>query len=347
MSAESAEWLNTYQLIGYTDALYGRGNAWHDNKALRVQLGIEENHYGHAIPVEDVLRRLFDWKALEADVVIRATDEYGTVIEAVDHNRKAIVRSDDPSTIFNVFKSGYQIHQYEQWLLKDVGNLLDDSLNIGTAGLLRRGGKAYVTLELPETIKTPSGFNVRPHLLACTSHDGTLSTTYQLVTTVVVCDNTLAGALGEQTPQVKVRHSKHSIGRLQTVRDALSLVHEYTDDLTLELERLSSQVVTDNEFQAIIDHLVPVDLTVDARPQVQARAQNKQELIRHIYKADPRVSAWTGTSLGVLQAFNTYNHWFAGDDANRSERNKLNGITGKAEANDRVVLDAIKNLVFA
>ena len=95
MSAESAEWLNTYQLIGYTDALYGRGNAWHDNKALRVQLGIEENHYAHAIPVDDVLRRLFNWKALEADVVIRATDEHGTIIEAVDHNRKAIVRSDD------------------------------------------------------------------------------------------------------------------------------------------------------------------------------------------------------------------------------------------------------------
>jgi len=347
MSQETSEWLNTYQLIGYTDPIYGRGNAWHDNKALRAKLGIEDNHYAGAIPVGDVLRRLYNWKAVEAEIVIRAKDDQGRTIEAIDPDRKAIVRSDDPSTIFNVFKSGYQIHQYEQWLIKDVANLVDDDLNIGTAGLLRRGGKSYVTLELPETIKTPSGFDIRPHLLACTSHDGTLSTTYQLVTTIVVCDNTLAGALGEKTPQVKVRHSKHSIGRLQTVREALSLVHEYTDDLTIELERLALQQVTDNEFQAIIDHLVPVDLSVDARPQVQARAQNKQELIRNIYKTDTRVSAWTGTSLGVLQAFNTYNHWFAGSDTNRDERNKLNGITGKAEANDRAVLDAIKNLVFA
>jgi phage/plasmid-like protein (TIGR03299 family) len=347
MSAETSEWLNTYQLIGYTDPSYGRGNAWHDNKALRTQLGIEDNHYSHAIPVEDVLRRLYNWKAVEAEIVIRAKDDSGRIIESVDQDRKAIVRSDDPSTVFNVFKSGYQIHQYEQWLLKDVGNLLDDDLNIGTAGLLRRGGKSYVTLELPETIKTPSGFDIRPHLLACTSHDGTLSTTYQLVTTIVVCDNTLAGALGEQTPQVKVRHSKHSIGRLQTVREALSLVHEYTDDLTIELERLAVQQVTDNEFQAIIDHLVPVTLGEEVRPQVQARAQNKQELIRSIYKTDKRVSAWAGTSLGVLQAFNTYNHWFAGSDKNRDERNKLNTVTGKSEANDRVVLDAIKNLVFA
>lgn len=348
MSAETTEWLNTFQLIGFTDPQYGRGTAWHLDEALQKRLGLERNHYADAIPVDDVLRRLFYWKAIEADIVIRAKDENGNTIESIDPTRKAIVRSDDPSTVFNVFKSGYTIHQYENWLLSNVANLVDDSdLSIGTAGLLRRGGKAYVTIELPETVKTPSGFAIRPHLLACTSHDGTLSTTYQLVSTIVVCDNTLAGALGEKTPTHKVRHSKHSIGRLQTVRDALTLVHEYTDDLTLELERLSSQAVTDNEFQAIVEHLIPVDLSAEARPQVTARAQNKQELLRHIYKTDERVTPWTGTALGVYQAFNTYAHWFAGSDKNRAERNALNGIYGKTEAHDQQVLKTIKELVFA
>ena len=348
MSKETTQYLNTYQLIGCTDPIYGRGNAWHNNPALRAQLGLEDNHYPHGIPVEDVLRRLFNWNAVEAEVLIRAINNEGKMIEVVDNTRKAIVRDDDPSTVFGVFKTNYQIHQFKQFTIDNVANLIDDAnLVIGTAGLLRNGGKAYVTIELPETIKTPSGFDIRPHLLACTSHDGTLSTTYQLVSTIVVCDNTLAGALGEKTQQVKVRHSKHSIGKLQTVRDALQLVHEYSDELMLELERLSTQKVTDNEFQAIVDHIIPVDLSTGARPQSQARAQNKQELIRHIYKNDERVSPWTGTSLGVYQAFNTYNHWFAGSDANRSERNKLNGIVGKTEDSDRLVLNTIKQLVFA
>jgi phage/plasmid-like protein (TIGR03299 family) len=344
MSTETFEWLNTQILVGFTDPTYGRGNAWHYREDLQ---GAEPNHYLGSIPVDDVLRRLFHWEAIEAPVFIGKPQSDGTFDYIIDPERKAIIRSDD-NTVFSVFKSGYQVHQYKKWLIDTVANLIDDSnLAIGTAGLLRQGGKAFVTVELPDTVKTPSGFDIRPHLLACTSHDGTLSSTFQLVSTVVVCDNTLAGALGEKTPTHKVRHSKHSIGRLQTVRDALQIVHEFTDDLVLELERLSSINVTDNEFQAIVERLVPVSVDLDARPQVKARAQNKQELIRHIYKSDPMASPWSGTALGVLQAWNTFQHHHAGSDATRVERNMLNGIVGKTEASDRLVLDAIKDLVTA
>lgn len=343
MSAETYEWLNTQIKVGFTDPQYGRGNAWHYRADLQ---GDKPNHYPHAIPVDDVLNDLFYWDAIEAPVFVGIDNGDGGLEYIQDLSRKAIVRSDDRA-VFGVFKHSYSAHQYREWLVRDVANLVDDSIAIGTAGLLKGGAKAFVTIELPESIEVSStGFAVRPHILACTSHDGTLSTTYQLVSTIVVCDNTLAGALGENTPQHKIRHSKHSIGKLQTVRDALTLVHSYTDDLTLELERLSQQVVTDNEFQAIIEHLVPpVDL--DVRPQVKARVENKQELLRHLYKSDPRVTPWAGTALGVLQTWNTYQHHFAGGDATRVERNMLNGLNGKAETNDRQVLSIIKDVVFS
>jgi phage/plasmid-like protein (TIGR03299 family) len=344
MSAETAEWLNTQVLVGFTDPQYGRGNAWHYRADLQ---GEESNHYLNAIPVDDVLRRLYNWEAIEAPVYV-GIPNLGGMEYILDPERKAIVR-DDTKEVFSVFKSGYQIHSYRQWLIKDVANLLDDdTIAIGTAGLLRGGAKSFVTIELPESVEvSTTGFSVRPHILACTSHDGTLSTTYQLVSTIVVCDNTLAGALGENTPQHKIRHSKHSIGKLQTVRDALTLVHTFTDDLTLELERLAQQSVTDNEFQAIIEHLVPLSQDIDVRPQVKARAENKQELLRHLYKSDPRVAPWSGTALGVLQAWNTYQHHYVGNDKSRVERNMLNGITGKTEGQDRQVLSLIDDLVFA
>lgn len=341
MSAETSEWLNTNILVGFSEQ---RGNAWHYKESAQ---GEEANHYTGAIPVDDVLRRLFNWEAVEAPVFVGMPNTAIGMRYIKDEARKAIVRSDD-GTVFNVFKSSYQVHQYKKWLLDTVANLVDDNdLAIGGAGLLRKGGKAYVQVELPETIKTPSGFDIRPHLLACTSHDGTLSSTFQLVSTVVVCDNTLAGALGEKTAKHKVRHSKHSIGKLQTVRDALGLIHEYTDDIMLELERLSTQQVTDNEFTAIVERLVPMSTDLTVRPQVKARAENKQELLRHLYKNDPMVAPWKGTALGVLQCWNTYQHHFAGADDSRVERNMLNGITGKTGEQDRVVLDAIKQLVFA
>lgn len=343
MSAETMSWLNRNICVGFTDPIYGRGNAWHYRADLQ---GDEPNHYPHAIPLEDVLRRLFYWKALEADIVVRATDEDGFVSEYVDASRKAIVRSDDTSTVFGVFKSGYQPHQYQEWLLNNVANIIDDSdLSIGGAGLLRNGGKAYVQVEMPETIKTPMGFDIRPHLLACTSHDGTLATTYQLVSTVVVCDNTLAGALGESTPQHKVRHSKHSIGKLQSVRDALNIVHEYSDNLMAELERLAQQSVTDQQFQRIIEKLAPISLDLDVRPQVKARAENKQELLRHLYQHDPMVAPWKGTALGVLQMWNTFNHHHTGKDETRAERNMLNGIVGKTADNDRLAIDIMHSVL--
>ena len=55
MSAETFESLNKNILVGFTDPQYGRGNAWHYRADLQ---GDEPNHYPHAIPVDDVLRRL-------------------------------------------------------------------------------------------------------------------------------------------------------------------------------------------------------------------------------------------------------------------------------------------------
>ena len=57
MSRETAQWLNTYTLVGFTDQ---RGHAWHYRMDLQ---GVETNHYSAAIPVDDVLRRLFNWRA--------------------------------------------------------------------------------------------------------------------------------------------------------------------------------------------------------------------------------------------------------------------------------------------
>lgn len=340
MSKETFEWLNTQVLVGFTAE---RGNAWHYRQDKQ---GDEPNHYNGAIPLNDVLRRLFHWHVLESDIIIRTKDDEGNVTEFVDPERKALVRSDDPSTVFSIFKNGYTVHQYRKWLIDTVSLLIDDSdLAIGTAGLLNRGAKAFVTVELPETVKTPMGFDIRPHLLACTSHDGTLATTFQLVSTVVVCDNTLAGALGENTPHHKIRHSKHSVGKLQTVREALHIVHEYTDELTAELERLATQHVTDNEFQRIVERLVPATQDIDLKPRVKSRTENKRDLLRHLYTNDPMVAPWKGTALGAFQAWSTYQHHHAGSDKTRVSRNMLAGLTGKVEAHDQFALTTIKEVV--
>ena len=179
MSQETAGWLNTMTLITFTDQ---RGHAWHYRASKQ---GAESNHYPGPIPVEDVRRRLFNWRVAEGDVTSSAAvmDADGVqTFEVRDLTRKALLRppgafgADDQGAILGVFKSGYQGHDYEEWLLGQVAAILGDDLAIGSAGLLKGGAVAWVSVEVPESITTPEGVQFRPHLLATTSFDGSLST---------------------------------------------------------------------------------------------------------------------------------------------------------------------------
>jgi len=174
MSKESISWLNTNTLIGCTDK---RGTAWH----WRAQeQGERSNHYPGAIPVADVQDRLFGWQAesrrlaveLPAAVVDATHWESGWPRRwAVLPDRQAICRSDD-HTVLGIFGPGYTRHQYREWLLTTVADLLDDDLVISSAGLLRGGAMAWVEVSMPETITTPEGVAFRPNLLATRHRHG-------------------------------------------------------------------------------------------------------------------------------------------------------------------------------
>lgn len=106
MSQETMLWLNTMTLIGFTDK---RGNAWHYRENDQ---GSESNHYPGVIPVDNVLRRLFSFEVVERPIYFYnpGTDEFVQI-----DDRKAMV-TDDSSDVLGVFKSGYQGHQYSEWL---------------------------------------------------------------------------------------------------------------------------------------------------------------------------------------------------------------------------------------
>jgi len=340
MGMETFEWYNTQILVGYTD---NRGHAWHYKKELQ---GDEPNHYAGAIPVEDVRRRLFSWSAVESPVFVRVEataddfndiDETGKMWKYVKaENRKAVLHGGD-NTVFNIFKDGYSIHQYDAWLVDNLSNILDDSINIGSAGLLKSGGVAWVSLEMPESIEVIEGFQVRPNLLATTSHNGTLATTYKQVATFVVCDNTHAMAMSEDTQSFKARHSKYSSFKIQSARDALGIVHKMTDDIIAEVTKLSEWKVSDAQFDKVLDTLAPLPTDEDAKTAL-TRAQDKRAMLTGLYRNDERVAPWKGTALGVLQAFNTYNHHEAGADKTRVERNMLNALNGTTNTADKRVL---------
>jgi phage/plasmid-like protein (TIGR03299 family) len=336
MSKETATWLNQNTLIGFTDK---RGHAWHYRAN---EQGAEPNHYPGAVPVADVKRRLFAWEAVEGTLAATVLSADGVLV-VQDPERKAIVRP-DTGVILGVFKDGYTIHQYQEWLLETVAQLLDDELSIGSAGLLKGGGVAWVSVEVPDTITTPEGVTFRPNLLAATSHDGSLSTTFQRVVTNTVCDNTMSAALSEGGPRLKVKHSRYSRIRLQGARDALALVHTVAEDFAAQVAQLSAVKVSERQFATFLDGLIP--LASDASQRSRTMAENKRESYMRLWSHDSRVAPWRGTAYGVLQAVNTHEHHegiVRGMD--RAERNMLRAATGGIDALDRGTVERIMAVV--
>lgn len=333
MSKETMPDLNTQTLIGNTDH---RGHAWHYREKLQ---GAESNHYPLAIPVDDVRRRLFGWKVVEGDAKSTGTLITADGVETftvTDPDRKAMLRPpralnpEDPGAIMGFFKSGYQGHDYETWLLTQVASILDDELGISSAGILAKGAQAWVEVSVPESITTPEGVIFRPNLLATTSFDGSLATTYKRSINDTVCDNTRAMVLGGEGEVFRVKHSRYSDLKLTEARNALALVHTIADDFAAEVAQLCATKVSDGDWTKFLDEIAPLAIDGEAKTgRGLTIATNKRDVMNRLWNHDERVAPWRGTAHGVLQAVNTWAHHeqsIKGDD--RSGRNMAMTVTG-------------------
>lgn len=335
MSQENSIWLNTMTLIGF---VLKRGKAWHYRAESQ---GDESNHYDGAIPVEDVGRRLFNFEVEERDVYVSmgGNNADGSTPTRRVPDRKAMVALDN-GDVLGIFKGGYKGHLYQEWLIDHISELLDDGLSIGSAGLLKTRAQAWVQVEMPDNITTPEGVVFRPTLLAATSFDGSISTTYGRKVTNVVCDNTMSAALSEAGQQLKIKHTRNSALRIADAREALAIVHTMADDFAAEVAQLTAQKISSNAFQRVLDQVIP---RPDDEGRGQSIADRKRGEIVNLYANDDRCAPWAGTAYGVLQTFNTWQHHVATvkGEKTRAQRNYERAITNVGENFDRQILQAV------
>jgi phage/plasmid-like protein (TIGR03299 family) len=312
-------------LIGFTECR--RPFAWGGRASL----------YPGPVPIEDVSERLFNWEAVSCPSYV----EIGGAMKS-DPAWRVILRSDTEATLGHV-KKGYKIHQYPEWLVSNVEQLLDDDLEVGSAGLLRDGAMAWVSVEVPENIRTPEGVEFRPHLLAAAAHDTSLATTYKRAITLITCENKLSAALREDGQHVKVRHRKNSLGKLAEVREALGIVYETAEVFAAQVARLCAVKVTPTQWDALLDRFAPVKAEDGKRPT--PAAVRKRETLQLMWTSDERVAPWQGTAFGAFQAVNTYQLHEARMHSDRQERNWIKTVGGDRERADAVTLKHISGVL--
>lgn len=327
MSSETLGWLNKHVLIGFTDQ---RGKAWH---WMASEQGEESNHYPGAIPPEKVLERLFNFDAVKVPIeytVPERMDLTGVTpakaMTAVEHT--AVING-NTGHLFGVFGKDYEPHQYGDVLITNLRENLgvgigDGGLQIGSAGLLHNGGRAWVSLEA-ENVKTAEGVEFRPHLLAFTSHDGSLSSGFKFVNTLVVCDNTLTAALSEVGTSFKVKHTKNSQPRLRKAGDALGILAAKTEQFEKDIKRLCEIEVTDKMWSDFLQAHVP---TEGKDKRGLTLAENKRGTLTRLWSSDERVEPWKGTAFGVFQAMNTFHTHEATTRGATSQERKWDNVLG-------------------
>lgn len=355
MSDETMEWLQQYTMLGnikskeryasnnwmILDQQTGEYKAWWDN-------GTFTNKYDGPIPVEEVERVLFNWKPVEAESWYRVlcdadvadgTDGRGRSFRWVaDLEHKGILHPDTDHVYGNFGTTSYTVHDYNKWLVENVHELLKGKAGIDTAGLLRLGGQAYVSMTLPENIVCDSGLEIRPAVIAATSIDGTMSTTYAKATLLPVCDNSLRASIQGAIKALKIKHSSKSLDRFDGVREELDIVIEKEAEMMVGfLDSLTKVDVTDSEFLRIVQGMAPIDVpeVKDGKVTNQRKitvAQNKQGELLNLWRADPRVVKFNGTLLGAFQAANTWNQHFRSNNDNGVERG-MTGLLSKGFAN--------------
>lgn len=324
MSKETSNWLNANILVGNT---LRNGNPWWYDANLDAN-NLQSVLYPEFIPVDDVLSRLFNFDVIEKELHILVN---GQMIEVP--GRKAMVTS-DTADVLGIFSGeagedkGYKGHDYRSWLVDNVANILDENIGIGSAGLLKNRAVAWVQVEVPETVNTAQGLSFRPNLLACTSFDGSLATTYKRTVTITVCDNTMSAALSEIGQNFKLKHTRNSVSedRIRDAREALNIIDSIATDFSSEIKRLAEWEVSQAEFSKLIDLTVPLPSEAG---RAMTLAENKRAGLLSMYHEDERVAPWAGTALGVVQLMNTYDtHNATVRNAHRAERNKLDALNG-------------------
>lgn len=287
MSRETYEWLANNVLAGFQGKQYNRPVWWHD---LARNQGHEPQTWDGAVPFDDVHKLLASWEPSISAL-------YDQDMKQVTSHK--LVRTPDGQAVIG---SEHVLHLYGDWLTGTVREVVGDEVQISSSGLLANRMQAWVTVERPESAKGAGGVEFSPFITLSTSLDGSMASQINQNTQLAICDNTLSLARNQG---LSFKHTSKSGGKLGLYRSVLQSIMQGETDFRKVLDDLLAQEVTDDNFAKILDALVPI--SEQDKPAKRTRSDRKRQEITTLYRRDPRVTQWTGTAFGVVQAVNTWN----------------------------------------
>lgn len=187
-----------------------------------------------------------NWEILESPVRYETHTSQDSPLERVFDKHKVLYRSDNFKPL-SVVGSRYHIVQPIEVLgfYKDLTEALGFELE--TAGILKEGRKFWALARTGDSVTFHGRDLMNAYVLLATSCDGTLATTAQFTSIRVVCNNTLAVALGNSDGAVKVPHSTKFDA--QYMKNQLGITSHQWSDFSYRLKQMSNRKVNTQEIE--------------------------------------------------------------------------------------------------
>lgn len=175
--------------------------------------------------------------------------------------------------------------------------LLGGDVRYETAGSLKGGRTIWLLAKLPET--EILGDKVEQYLVFSNSHDGTGRVKVCCTPQRVVCMNTLQMALSGAKRSWSMTHAGNIEYKMDEAHQTLELAGKYISRLKVEADKMATEKVSDEQFNAFICNLFPITDDMSDRQKGNAEL-NRSNLIR-CYGADD-IANFVGTKWGVYNA---------------------------------------------
>ncbi|MFM0488315.1 DUF932 domain-containing protein [Paraburkholderia graminis] len=218
--------------------------------------------------------------------------------------QRVLYRSDTKAPL-SVVSARYQVVQPREILefyrdLTEVGGF-----ELETAGVLKEGKKLWALARTGQSTSLKGRDEVNGYLLLATACDGTLATTAQFTSVRVVCNNTLAIALGDSTGAVKVPH--RSQFDAQAVKRQLGIAVSSWDSFMVRTKALAERKVSDTAAEAFFQRV----LTYPTSSGQSAPATNDSAIkaVRALYAGRGRgatLPSAAGTAWGLVNSITEF-----------------------------------------
>lgn len=197
------------------------------------------------LPIDEwIIQAGMDWEIQQSPVrfIAGQHEHLGEIKAFSDH--KVLYRSDTQAPL-SVVGQHYKVVQPRE-ILEFYQELKEKSgFELETAGVLKGGRKLWALAKTGQTAILQGRDVTNGYVLLATACDGTMATTAQFTSVRVVCNNTLAVAVGDRSGAVKVPH--RSIFDPNSVKETLGITVSAWDDFMYRMKHLSNRRVKDSE----------------------------------------------------------------------------------------------------